>query len=171
MVVFESSISHRIFERYADPKLRLSFDDLTIGLGKAAAIGLFCYFWLKWIGVIHSRAWDLIWTPMGLWFLVEVLGFVLLPCIVFACGVRRSSAPTVRVAAVITVAGIIINRLNVAIVAFRWEYPERYYPHWMEIVVTAALVLGAVVLFRWIVEHMPVLKQHEERPAPAEATG
>jgi len=166
MVIFESSVSHRLFAHRADPNVNL--DELVIGLGRGAAVALFCYFWLKWIGVARERVWSYLWTPMGAWFLVEVLGFVLLPCLLFVWATRRNDASTVRVAAVWTIIGIIINRLNISIIAFRWGYPERYLPHWMELVVTAAIVMTGIVTFRWIVEHMPVLKEDEREFLAAE---
>jgi Ni/Fe-hydrogenase subunit HybB-like protein len=66
----------------------------------------------------------------------------------------------VRFAAAMTVFGIALNRLNVSVVAFNWKLPlaERYVPSWMEVMVSLTLVTLGVVLFRWIVNRMPVLR-------------
>ena len=63
-----------------------------------------------------------------------------------------------RVAAVLTLIGIVLNRLNVSIIAFKWDAPVRYYPSWMEIEITLAIILIEIWAFRWIVNRMPVLR-------------
>jgi Ni/Fe-hydrogenase subunit HybB-like protein len=162
MVIFESWVAHRVFESHIDPRRAASLDELTLGLGKAASVGLLCYFVLKCIGVARGGHWDLLATPMGQWFLVELLGFVLLPCLLFAQGVRTGNATLVRLTGLVTVIGIVINRLNVSIIAFRPNAEQRYFPHWMEFVVTASIVVAGLLCFRWIVERMPVLREHPE---------
>ncbi len=129
-------------------------------MGKAASVVLFSYFCLKLIGVAHGQHWDLLTTPYGLWFLVEVLIFVLLPCFLFAHAVRTNSAPLVRFTAVLTVLGIVLNRLNVSIITFQWNHAERYFPHWMEYVVTITVITAGLLTFRWMVNRMPVLRDH-----------
>lgn len=162
MVVFEASVSHRVFKDQLEPHHATQINDLILGLGKAASIVLFAYFWLKWIGVARGHNWDLLATPMGLWFLVEVFGFVLAPCFLLAWGSRTRNAPVVRATALVTVVGIIVNRLNVSVIAFRWNYEQPYWPHWMELVVTASIVTVGILTFRWIVKRMPVLRPHPD---------
>jgi Ni/Fe-hydrogenase subunit HybB-like protein len=157
MIVIESALSHRYFRRqvaHHDPR---ELQRLTLGLGKAGAVVLFAYFWLKWVGVAHENQWSWLATPLGGWWLVEVLGFVLLPCLIFTAAVRRRSVPLVRVGAVLTVLGVILNRLNVSVIAFNWNRPVRYYPHWMEITVTVTIVTIGVLVFKWMVNRMPIL--------------
>jgi Ni/Fe-hydrogenase subunit HybB-like protein len=164
MVIFESMLSHRVFSRQIDHHEHANFDRLTIGLGKAAAAALFAYFALKWIGVAHGHHWDLLNTPLGHWFLVEVIGFILVPCLIFVWAVRRESAPGVRVAAIYTVLGIILNRVNVSIVAFNWNLPDRYFPKWTEFAITITIITVGLLTFRWIVNRMPVLWEHADYP-------
>lgn len=162
MVIFESMLSHRVFSRQISHHDHENSDRLTVGLGKAAAAALFGYFCLKWIGVAHGLHWDLLNTPMGRWFLVEVLGFVLVPCFIFVWAVRRKSAPWVRFAAIYTVIGIILNRVNVSIIAFNWNVPDPYFPKWTEFMVTITIITVGLLTFRWIVNRMPVLWEHPE---------
>jgi len=162
MVIFESMLSHRVFSRQVSHHDHENFEKLTIGLGKAAAAGLFGYFCLKWIGVAHGNHWDLLNTPMGHWFLVEVLGFVLAPCFLFVWAFRQRSAAWTRVAAIWTVLGIILNRVNVSMVAFNWNLPDRYFPRWTEFMVTITIITMLVLTFRWIVNRMPVLWEHPD---------
>jgi Ni/Fe-hydrogenase subunit HybB-like protein len=109
------------------------------------------------VGVAHENQWHWLATPLGGWWLVEVLGFVLLPGLIFTAAVRRRSVPLVRAGAVLTVLGVILNRLNVSVIAFNWNRPERYYPHWMEITVTITIVTLGVLVFKWMVNRMPIL--------------
>jgi hypothetical protein len=60
----------------------------------------------------------------------------------------------------VTVVGIVLNRLNMSVIAFRWDQPDRYIPSWMEVVITVTIITFGLVLFKWIVNRMPVLKPH-----------
>lgn len=162
MVIIESTLSHRIFQDRLDPQRHVDLDALTLGLGKAASVVLFVYFFLKVLGIADGNHWDLLNTRYGYWFLVEILGFVLLPCFLFAFGARAKNVRLVRLTAVWAVVGLVINRLNVAIIAFNWNVPDRYVPSWLEIVTTITLVTTGLLVFRWIVNRMPVLREHPE---------
>ena len=162
MVIIESLLSHRIFMGRDESGHKDRLNSITLGLGKAAALVLFPYFWLKVIGVMHSNSWSLLSTPLGYWFLVEMLGFVALPCFLFLLGARNRSVALVRFTAVLTVIGIIINRLNVSIIAFNWNTPDRYVPRWPEYLITLTIVTLGLLTFKWIVNRLPVLRPHPD---------
>lgn len=139
-----------------------SLDRLTIGLGQATAITLYVYFVMKMISVAHDREWALLGTAYGRWFLVETVGFVLLPALVLTFGVKVARAGIVRVGAWLAVIGVLLNRLNVCIVAFNWDLPnhlQAIVPTWQEVVVVLTLTAIHVMLFRWIVNRMPVARE------------
>lgn len=50
---------------------------------------------------------------------------------------------------------MLLNRLNVSLVAFKWYAPEHYVPTWMEVVVAAAVISAEVWVFRWVVSGCP----------------
>ncbi len=162
MVIVESSLTHRIFAHQARGH-EVDVDELTIGLGKAGALVTFAYFFLKLQGVVDGHAWHHLATGWGAWFAVEVLGFVLLPSFLFAYGARMRKVRVVRAAAVLGVLGIVLNRLNVAVVALNWQAPHRYVPSWMEVWISVTLVMIGLLLFRWIVNRMPILRAPEGR--------
>jgi Ni/Fe-hydrogenase subunit HybB-like protein len=162
MVIVESMLSHRAFHHLVADQDPAELDRLVIGLGKAASVVLLVYFLLKWIGVAKGGHWGLLLTPYGGLFLVEVMGFVLLPCVLYVVAARRQSATLTRITSVWTVLGIVLNRLNVSIIAFRWTDEVRYVPHWIEITVTITLIVVGVLAFRWIVNRMPVLCEHAD---------
>ena len=164
MVIVESMLSHRVFKEQV-PKIGMNhdqFDRITIGLGKAASALLITYFCIKLIGVAHGNNWYLIPTKYGYWWLVEVVGFVLIPAFLFAIGVRNDNAKLVRVTAVITVIGIALNRINQSIICFNWNAEERYVPHWMEITITITIITIGLLTFRWIINRMPILYDHPD---------
>jgi Ni/Fe-hydrogenase subunit HybB-like protein len=165
MVIFESMLSHRIFHSQVAHHDPAHTDRLVLGLGKAASIVLFTYFCLKWLGVAHGQHWDLLGTSYGYWFMLEVFGFVLLPCLLYAVGVRRQNARLVRFTSVLAVLGIILNRLNVSVITFQWNLDDRYFPRWSEFAVTIFVVTLGLLTFRWIVNRMPVLYDHPDYPA------
>jgi Ni/Fe-hydrogenase subunit HybB-like protein len=162
VVIIESMLSHKIFRDQIDPQRHVDLDGITLGLGKAASVVLFTYFFLKLLGIADGDHWDLLNTTWGYWFLVEILGFILLPCFLFAHGIRVKSVRLVRATAVFAVIGVIINRLNVSLIAFNWSIPKRYVPSWMEIIVSITLITLGLLAFRWIVNRMPVLHEHPE---------
>lgn len=158
MVIFESSLSHRIFKgRTGEALSHEAMDKITVGLARGCSLVLFAYFFLKLQGLVEASHWDLLATPMGGWFLVELVGFVLVPCVAMAWGARSGNAALVRATAVWVVVGVIVNRLNISIVAYGWDQPSHYVPSWMEIAATLAIVTMGVLCFRWIVNRMPVL--------------
>ncbi len=175
MVIFEGTISHKVFSNQIDPEHHESFNQILIGLGKGCAGALFVYFFMKILILIHSKQWTLLATPMGTWYLIEVIGLVLLPCMLFFHGVRYQNLTVIKMAAIITMLGVIINRLNYSIIAYKWYVPlsQRYIPSWMEIVITLAIIFTEVWVFRWIVNRMPVLREspewvYEEKTLPKE---
>jgi Ni/Fe-hydrogenase subunit HybB-like protein len=162
MVIVVSTLAARFVSDRCDANFLDNIDRLTLGLGKAAAVGIYVYFSLKVIGVAHDDNWSLLNTPYGYWFLVEVLLFVLLPGLLFTFGVKSGSVGTVRFAAFAAVAGIIMNRLNIVIITFNWNLPGHLHhiiPPWQEVAVVLSIATLHVLVFRWILNRMPVLRQ------------
>lgn len=163
MVIFESSLARWIFKGRMEISAE-QLDSITLGLGKGASITLAVYFAIKIIGIAHSNTWHYLTTPFGHWFLVELIGFVLLPCLLFATGFREGRLHLIRLSAILTILGIIINRLNVGIIAFNWQLPseQRFHLHWMELWLSISVITTGLVVYRWIVNHMPVWNHHPD---------
>lgn len=158
MVIFEGAISHKVFFNQISEENHKKQHSILMGLSKICAVAMFAYFFLKTLVFIHDKHWDLIMTPMGYWFLVEIIGFVIIPMFMFYYNSRRGNILFIRIAAILTMLGIIINRLNVTVIGFKWDMPNHYVPSWMEIVVTLAVIFTEIWIFRWIVTRMPVLR-------------
>ncbi|NOZ87341.1 MAG: polysulfide reductase NrfD [Deltaproteobacteria bacterium] len=163
MIILIGLISKRVFgHRMEVSKDKL--DKLTIGLGKAGSLALFIYFALKVVDLALGDKWHYLATGWGALYLTEVIGFVLLPCMVYAFGYRERNATLIRYTALWTVLGIIFNRLNVAVVAYNWKFPvnERYFPSWMEYVVVVFLITLGLVIFRYVSEFFPIIRHHPD---------
>jgi len=169
MIIVEGTISERVFRSQTGKGGHASHDDLLLGLGKGAAISMFVYYFFKLLVFLHDRQWDLLGTGWGAWYLVEVVGFTLVPCVLFSYAVRHRRVGLLRVAAVGALIGILLNRLNISIIAFNWQSAVRYFPSWQEYVVTATVVFTEIWVFRWIVLRLPVLREAHELPHPRPA--
>jgi Ni/Fe-hydrogenase subunit HybB-like protein len=159
MVIFEGSISHKVFFNQISEKNRKAHDGILIGLSKICAVAMFAYFFLQLLVFVHGKHWDLLNTPMGYWYLLEMFGFVALPMILFFFSYRRTNIFLIKVAAVLTMAGVIMNRLNVTVIGFRWDAAIRYVPTWMELAVTLTVIFTEIWIFRWVIYRMPVLSE------------
>jgi len=163
MVIIEGLFTHRAFKHRIGHELHEANDGIILGLAKGAVGALFAYIFIKMIDFVHYRQWSLLGTRMGYWFLLEMVGFVMVPTALFLLGIRRRSVKLVQVTAFITALGVILNRLNVSVIAFKWYEPNHYVPAWGEIVVTLAVISMELWVFRWVINRMPVLASpHEE---------
>jgi Ni/Fe-hydrogenase subunit HybB-like protein len=164
MVIFESTLSHHYFTDKMDEAHLNENEGVTLGFAKAASFVLAGYFIIKIIGISFSDNWYLLGTSYGIWFLVEILGFVALPSFLYAVGVRDKNLKLIKWTSLLAVLGIILNRFNVSLIAFNWHLPssERYFPHWMEIAISVFIVTIGIVVFRFIVTRMPIFYGHPE---------
>ena len=159
MVIFEGSITHKVFSSQINETNHHKQNDIVLSLAKICAGTMFAYFFLKLLVFIHDQRWDLLTTPMGYWFLLEIFGFILLPMTLFFYSYRTNNIAIVKVASILTMLGVIINRLNVTVIGFRWDAAVHYVPSWMEIVVTLAVIFTEIWIFRWVIARMPVLRE------------
>ncbi len=164
MVIFESTLSYRFFKHKMDEIHMQEKNDITLGFGKAASFVLAGYFIIKIFGLSSSNNWHYLKTDYGIWYLVELLGFVALPSFLYAIGVRVKSLNLIKWTSVLAILGIILNRFNVCLIAFNWHLPssERYFPHWMEIGISVFIVTVGLIAFRFIVTRMPILYEHPD---------
>ncbi len=159
MIIVEGWISHRAFHHQVQTSNE-QFRDINFGLAKGAAVVLATYFAVKLVALSLENEWRVLATGWGAWYILELIGFVVLPCLLFTVAYRERRLGLVRVAAAMTVFGVVLNRFNVTFIAFNWQLPQemRYAP-------TVSLITLAVVVFKWIADHMPIMYEHPDYPA------
>ncbi len=162
MVIFEGMLAHRGVHHYMDKTHLREADQVTFSFARAASFILFAYFMLKLIDMLVQANIPYLFTGYGAWWLLEMLGFVLLPALLYAKGARERSLGLCRFAAANAVLGIVLNRFNVSMIAFNYDLPsaERYFPSIWEICISMFVVTMIVTAYRFIVYNMPVLYEH-----------
>ncbi|HKL66684.1 MAG TPA: Ni/Fe-hydrogenase cytochrome b subunit [Bacteroidales bacterium] len=159
MVIFEGSISYRVFSDQIDEAKQNKRYDIVHSLAKICTLAMFIYFFLQIVNFVHGKNYEYLNTRMGYWFLVEMIGFVLLPMALFFYSYRKRNILLIKVAAIVTMLGIVINRLNVSIIGYNWDSVNQYYPSWMEFVVSLTIIIVEIWVFRWVIRRMPVLRE------------
>ena len=159
MVILEGSISHKLFHKRLSREVRNSHDDILMGLAKICAGALFVYFFLKVLVFIHEQNWAYLNTPWGYWFMLEVVGFVLIPMRLYMLGHRNKNITMIKTASVFALLGIVLNRLNTSVIAYNWQNFGTYVPSWMELEITLTVILVEIIILRWIVNRMPILSE------------
>lgn len=103
----------------------------------------------------------------GTMFTIEVLGGIALPMVMMMSTRVRKSPALLLVAALAVVLGVVLNRINVFLVAYHPPFAVRsYFPSLGEVVVTVGLISGLVLCYRLIVTYLPVL-DHASEVKPA----
>jgi Ni/Fe-hydrogenase subunit HybB-like protein len=152
----------RYFSERCDREFIDAVPDMTRILGKGAALSIFVYLALKILALAQDWRWAYLMTGYGYWYLVELLGLVALPMALFIIGVKTDRLGIIRFSALISVIGILINRVNVNLIAFNWNQPNHFagiIPPWSEVHMIAAMVTLHIIVFRWIMNRFPVTEE------------
>lgn len=169
MVIVEGTISHGIFKHLIPRGHGKQHGDMLFGLARIAVGAQFVYLGMQGAVLLHGGNLHLLTTAWGAWYLVEILGLVLVPMLMFSWGIQHRSLAAIRAAAVATMLGVIVNRLNISVIAYKWYAPVHYFPSLGEIVVTLTVIFTELWIFRWIILRMPVLDDGEHHAPAAEA--
>lgn len=164
MVILEGTLAHKPWHHMMDKTHLEEHDGVILGFARGASISLAAYFCVKLVALGYDNNWGYLATGWGAWYLLEVLGFVALPSLLYAIGSREKNIKLIKWTSALTVFGIILNRFNVSIVAFNWQLPssQRYFPSWMEIGISIFVVTVGVTVYRFIVSRMPIFFEHPE---------
>jgi Ni/Fe-hydrogenase subunit HybB-like protein len=137
--------------------------DMLDGLARIEAwlVGLFLAFQL---GDLVSRgAVDAMLSPtwFAVSFWVEIGLGLLLPLVLLVMPEVRRSRGGLAMACGLVVAGVLLHRLNVAVIGLRVRHWESYTPSLGEVGITLGLTAGVVFAFGALIRILPI---HEERP-------
>jgi Ni/Fe-hydrogenase subunit HybB-like protein len=124
------------------------------------------YLLLKLVDLGARGDLNLIFTefPVNLLWWGEIIIGVILPIILLSITKIRESRKGVFWGATLVVAGLIFNRFNVSMFALAMRPGYSYFPHWMEIAVSAALVADAMIVIWLAYRLLPISR--EEAPSP-----
>lgn len=167
MVIFEGTLAHKGLHGEMDEHHLRDADKVVFGFGKAASIVMMGYLFIRIYGITMEGAWGYICTGYGFWLLVELIGFVALPSFLYAIGVREKRAGIIRIAAAMTVFGVVLHRINVSLVAFNWQIPsaDKYFPSIMEFIISIFVVTLIVTAYRVFCYYLPILREHPDYDA------
>ncbi|UCG60899.1 MAG: Ni/Fe-hydrogenase cytochrome b subunit [Candidatus Zixiibacteriota bacterium] len=91
-------------------------------------------------------------------FIFEIVVGVILPIILLSRDRLRQSASWLLVGSVLVILGVIVNRVNVFLVAYRPLYAvSPYFPSIIEITVTVGLISIMILIYRFFIVRLPVL--------------
>jgi Ni/Fe-hydrogenase subunit HybB-like protein len=155
-VVVIGKLTQVFMRKRAEPSYLDNLDNITLGIGKATSFILFTYVGLRLTSIAYENAWGYINTPFGHWFLLEFMLFATLPFL-FYYAVKKRNVGLVQFSALLTMVAIFLNRINISIIAFNWKLPEHELFFWKEGVVVLSILTIEVLVYRWIVNRMPVL--------------
>ena len=157
LVIFEGSITLKVFSHRVGEDLKRKHDEILVGLARVAGGAMFVYLFVELIKIVHGQKWVYLHSGWGAWYALEIVGCVALPMMLLITGSRRRDLTMIRTGAAIALVGVVLNRLNIAIIAFKWYAPVHYVPTWMEFIVAGAVISAELWVFRWVINRMPVL--------------
>jgi len=158
LVIIMETINQRVFKQEMAFEFKSAHRSIMMSLARVCAVTMFVYLFMTILVFIHGNNFGFINTPYGYWYLVEVIGFVLIPCVIFLFGYNRRNLLLVRTAAIMAILGIVLNRLNISMIAYHWYDKGFHYPTWKEVVVSVAVIFVQILVFRWIIRRMPVYR-------------
>jgi Ni/Fe-hydrogenase subunit HybB-like protein len=165
MVIFESHLSFRAFGH------RLK-EDVLADIGRILLVVLVIYLLMKIYDFYTRGVWSEFFVPrMETWlFWLEVLAGVVAPIILLSIRKIRLSTRGLYVAAVCTIFGFLLNRLNVSTTGFVASSGVNYFPSWMEIAITVALVSTGFFIFAMAARYLAIF-EHPEAKSELKAIG
>ncbi len=153
MVVFESVLASKSFKLKPETKVLGSIARYTPFL-----LGI--YLALKIGDIIIRGVWPYVLkfdTPSQMW-LLEMLVGVVAPLIILYRKKWRYRVGTLFTGAALVIIGVVLNRLNVFLVAYTPLYQDKpYFPTIYEILVTAGFIAALVLLYRLFVRIFPII--------------
>jgi Ni/Fe-hydrogenase subunit HybB-like protein len=101
------------------------------------------------------------WFALSFW--VEIGFGLLLPLALLIMPEARESRRGLATACGLVLAGVLLHRLNVAVIGLRVRHWETYTPSMGEIWITLGITAAALFAFGWLARILPI---HEELPPP-----
>jgi len=156
MLIVVSTICKKTMAWRCDKNFLINLDRLTLGLAKGSTLALITYLVIKIIAIAHDGDWGYLASGWGQWFMLEMGVGVIVPIILFTIAIRNNLAGLARFTALLTVIGIVLNRLNTALITFNWKLYQEI-PHWREVTIVITVYALYIVTYRFILYRLPIL--------------
>lgn len=158
MVILEALLSARAYRRQPEVET----------LGELASVipvilGVYLLLKLYALGTGGSITWAFAGTVESVMYWLETLLGVALPAFLLAIPEVRRSIKGLLWSSALVVVGVVLNRLNVAVIGMWAAAGTRYLPSWMEVSITAGIVALGIFLYTLAVEHLPVFPEQQLR--------
>jgi Ni/Fe-hydrogenase subunit HybB-like protein len=155
MVILESQASSKAYGRPIE-------NDMLGSLAKGCGIILGVYFIWRMIDISIHGGWSGLSAGYeAFWFWVEIILGVVIPCILLL-GPGRTNAGIRQWGAILTVFGVVLNRINATLTGMISGTGERYFPSWQEIFISIAIVCAGLLIFQAIVQMLPVFDREAQ---------
>ena len=158
MVMVESSLGSKALGHHVDM-------EVLAGLGRALPYFLGLYLVVKLGDLTVAGELGLILSS-GLYtllFLVEIVGGVIAPLVLLALPAVRQSRTALFWSALLVVLGLVLNRINVSLIALAPRPGTLYFPHPMEFAVSIAVVSAGILAYTLANRYLPIV--HNEPTA------
>jgi Ni/Fe-hydrogenase subunit HybB-like protein len=152
MVIVETSLGSKGLGHHVDL-------EILAGLGRALPYFLGLYLAVKLGDLLAAGELGLIFSS-GLYsalFLVEVLGGVVTPLILFALPAVRQSRTALLWSALLIVLGLVLNRFNVSLIALAPRPGTLYVPHPMEFAISIAVFSAGILAYIMANRYLPIV--------------
>jgi Ni/Fe-hydrogenase subunit HybB-like protein len=162
MVIFESSISARVFHRGLEIPL-------LVRLAKALPFVLGLYLALKLADLALSRELSLLLSPSlptFLFWLEVVIGSVA-PLVLLSRRTYRETAKGLLVGALLVIAGVVLNRFNVSLLTFDHLGGDAYLPSLGEWAISLGIISAGALAFAFVAKFFPLFAGEGHTPFQA----
>lgn len=156
MLIVVSTLAKKFLGWRCDANFTDNLDRITLGLAKGCALALITYFIIKMTAIAHDNEWGLLFTGWGQYYIFEICFGVILPLMLYAKALRQQSARIARFAAIIAVLGILLNRLNTALIVFNYKLYQEI-PHWREVMIVILVYSTYIIVYRACLCRLPIL--------------
>ena len=162
------TIEHVLATHYLRLKPRV---DLLGGLARFQIGLILVFLTLRLADLVYRGATDAAltfdWLSVSLWAEL-VLGFVV-PLALFSIPDVRTSKWALFAASGLLSGGVLLTRLNTAVIGMRVKHWESYFPSVGEFMTTFGVLAGLVLVYGFLVRHLPIHREEplDKDPAPA----
>jgi len=155
MVIFESFLSGRAFNRSIEMSLLSQ-------IGKVAAVLLAVLLTMRFMDAYNRKIFGILFVPRTETYLywMEIGVGILIPLLLLSFRKIRMSERGLFLSAVMIILGFVLDRLNIAVTGMQASAGVSYFPSWMEISVTMAIVTAGFVVFSLAARYLPLF-EHE----------